>query len=121
MLRLPQVQKLLEQPGLFDNVAARLGYRHLDWISKDTDNQFRHFPRHYVQYDIPDANDTYQWAEGLTEALKTSPGYTAYNSGLNGSQGLFMFFDGSVRPNPDSPSGWSAFYTVAFVPTTLPL
>lgn len=122
MLRLDQVQRLIQQPGLFDAVGSRLGYRHLDWVSKDTDNQFSHFPRHYVTYDVPDQDDNYLWSEGLSDSLKLSPGYTSYNDGLgDDATGIYIIYEGLIRPNPDTPSGWSILYTVSFVDPDLPL
>lgn len=122
MLRIDQAQRLIEKPGLFDAVAARLGYRHLDWVSKDTDGQFTHFPRHYVSFDIPDQPDDYLWSERLTDGLKASPGYTSYNDGLGeGVDGIFIIYTGQIVPNPDTPSGWTALFTASFVDPDLPL
>ncbi|QQO90313.1 hypothetical protein pEaSNUABM5_00171 [Erwinia phage pEa_SNUABM_5] len=122
MLRQDQVQRLIQQRGLFDEIGTKLGYRHLDWISKDTDNQFSHFPRHAVHYDIPDQPDTYLWADGLAEAIKGGPGYTAYNDSLgDGATGIYLTYQAQLYPNPDTASGWSVVYLVSFVDPNMPL
>lgn len=122
MLRLDQVQRLIQQPRLFDEVGDKLGYKHLDWVSKDTDNQFSHYPRHYVQYDVPDAPNTYDWSLGISDAIKDMAGYKSYNDGLgDGVSGIYIVYEGLIRPNPDSPSGWSVLYTVSFVDPDMPL
>ena len=122
MLRLDQVQRLIQQPGLFDALGTKLGYRHLDWVSKDTDNQFTHYPRHYVEYDVPDQYDTYLWVDGLAERIQGMAGYTTYNDSLaDDATGIYLVYEGLIRPNPDTPSGWSILYTIGFVDPDLAL
>lgn len=116
MLRIDQVQRLAQQHGLSDSVATRLGYKHLDWVSKDTDNQFSHYPMYQHVYDVPDVNSNYDWPEGIADLIKGGPSYKDYNDGLGeDSQGIFLIRDYQIVPNANTDSGWSIVYNVSYV------
>ncbi|QYW03472.1 hypothetical protein pEaSNUABM34_00170 [Erwinia phage pEa_SNUABM_34] len=125
MLTVKQLQSYMNNRGLIHAVALRMGYRHLDWISKDTDMQAEHWPKYSYSWPVPDSPyDLDDWAINIADALKLEPSYVEYNPILEDPdkvKGIIMVYGYRYHPNKNTPSGWNVVFQYTYVDPTLAL
>lgn len=121
-MRLDQLQRYMEQHGLIHAVAFHMDYKHLDWISKDTDMQAEHWQKHSLSWEVLDgAFDLDGWAKDIAAKLMASPAYIDYNPTLNGNKGIIMVYGFRFHANPQAASGWNIVFTYTYVDPEMPL
>ncbi len=121
-MRLDRLQHYLNNRGLARAISHHLGYRHLDWISKDTDMQAAHWPRYFVVWDVPeDDYDFDAWSIGIADILREEAPFTSYHPTLDDDQGVFMLYGYRIQANPDTDSGWSLVFEYTYIDPKLAL
>jgi len=131
-MRLDQATRIMnDNRNLGDQIGLKMGYRHLDWIAKDTDMMVRHFIQHAFVWDIPEIDPAKPLryddiVADLYDLIIAMPYYTEYNDGLpeedgKPMQGIFILRDYQIQINPETESGFSVIFRVSFVDPNLPL
>lgn len=122
MIRLDQLQNYATQKGLVRAIAFNMGYRHLDWISKDTDMQAAHWQKYQVSWAVPDGPfDLDNWAKSIALALEGEEAYAEYNPTLSDEKGLILIYGWRFHPDAALPSGWRVVYQYTYIDPTMAL
>ena len=115
-MRLDQLQRYMQQHGLIHAVAYLMDYKHLDWISKDTDMQAEHWQKHSLSWAVPDGEyDLDNWAIDIADKLKQEQAYIQYDPTLNSNRGIIMVYGFRIHPNSNTPSGWNVVFQYTYV------
>lgn len=127
MLTIKQLQSYMNNRGLIHALAYHMGYKHLDWISKDTDMQAEHWPKYSYSWPVPDGPfDLDNWAISMADAFKLEPSYVAYNPTLEVPDadplgGIIMVYGFRFHPNRNVDSGWNIVFQYTYVDPRLAL
>lgn len=122
MLRVDQVQRYIARSDLSHSIALRMNYKHLDWISKDTDMQADHWEKHTLSWEVPDTPFDFDgWAIDIASKLEAESAYEIYNPTLNSNKGLILIYGARIVPSPNVPSGFIVAFTYTYIDPTLAL
>lgn len=121
-MRLDQLQRYMTEHGIPRAVAYHMNLNHLDWISKDTDMQASHWPKHTVSWEVPEgAFDFDAWAIDIASKLEAESAYEIYNPTLNSNKGLILIYGARIVPAPNVPSGFIVAFTYTYIDPTMAL
>ncbi|QZE56363.1 hypothetical protein pEaSNUABM23_00165 [Erwinia phage pEa_SNUABM_23] len=121
-MRLDQLQRYMTEHGIPRAVAYHMDLNHLDWISKDTDMQASHWPKHTVSWEVPEGPfDFDAWSESIAAKMKLETAYTEYEPTLAGHRGILMFYGFRFHENKQTASGWNIVFEYTYVDPQMPL
>lgn len=123
-MRLDQLQRYMSQHGLAHAIALHMNYRHLDWISKDTDMQASHWQKHSLSWAVPEgAFDFDNWAIDIAQKLMAEEAYIIYNPIVDpeDKQGVIMIYGFRYHQNPQAESGWNVVFEYTYIDPDLAL
>ena len=122
-MRLDQLQRYMSEHGIPHAVALRMGLKHLDWISKDTDMQAEHWQKYSLSWEVPEgAFDLDDWAISIADALKLEEAFKIYEPTLDADDvGLIMIYGFRFHEDKTVASGWRVVFQYTYIDPDMPL
>lgn len=123
-MRLDQLQRYMAEHGLTHAIAYHMGVDHLDWISKDTDMQAEHWPKHSMSWEVPEGEyDLDNWAKDIAAKLLLEPSWIAYKDDvlLPEAKGKWLLYGFRYHNNPQADSGWNIVFQYTYIDPELAL